>query len=314
MRGAEYARLQAFIAVAEQGSFARAAGELRLAPSTLSQVIRDLESQLDAQLFRRTTRSVALTEAGERLLARLRPALHMLDDAVADVRGSDRRPAGKLRLHIPHIALEQYLLPLLGEFHAAYPGIELDISANDAVVNIVQEGFDVGVRLGEYLEPNVVAVPLGGSMRQLAVASPAYLAQYGTPLEPDDLQRHKCINWRWHQPGGYGLYEWEFEKDGRTIAVAVSGPLIVSHRHIALAAALQGVGIALWNERMLRPFVDSGRLVAVLEDWSPRFPGWHIYYPKLPRTPAAVAALVGFLRERAPAMQALPPTSTFGFQ
>jgi DNA-binding transcriptional LysR family regulator len=295
--------------VAEQGNFARAAGELRLSPSTLSQVIQDLEKELGARLFHRTTRSVSLTEAGTRLLARLKPAMAALDEALAEVQGADERPSGTVRLHIPHSALEQYLLPLLGEFHSSYPNIVLDISANDAVVNIVQKGFDVGVRLGEYLEPNMVAVPLGGKMRQLAVASPDYLARHGTPKEPTDLQQHRCINWRWHQPGGYGLYEWEFSKDDHQVAVAVDGPLIVSHRHIGLTAALQGVGIALWNQRMLAPYIESGQLIPVLESWSPWFPGWYLYYVKQPRTPAAVKALVTFLRERAPAMSETPPST-----
>ncbi|MEX3856475.1 LysR family transcriptional regulator [Paraburkholderia sp. BR10923] len=313
MRRAEYARLRAFMEVAEQGNFARAAGELRLSPSTLSQVIQELEKELGARLLHRTTRSVSLTEAGARLLAKLKPAMAALDDALAEVQGADARPSGTVRLHIPHIALEQYLLPLLGEFHRSYPNIVLDISANDAVVNIVQEGFDVAVRLGEYLEPNMVAVPLGGQMRQLAVASPDYLAKHGVPQEPSDLQQHQCINWRWHQPGGYGFYEWEFVKDGNPVAVAVDGPLVVSHRHIGLAAALQGVGIALWNQRMVAPYIKSGQLIPVLESWSPWFPGWFLYYLKQPRTPAAVKALVNFLRERAPAMSETFPSTACSF-
>ncbi|QKJ86941.1 LysR family transcriptional regulator [Paramixta manurensis] len=308
MRRAEYARLRAFMAVAEQGNFARAAGELRLSPSTLSQVIQDLEKELGSRLFHRTTRSVSLTEGGSRLLAKLKPAMAALDEALEEAQGADERPYGTVRLHIPHAALEQYLLPLLGEFHTNYPHIVLDISASDAPVNIVQEGFDVGVRLGEYLEPNMVASPLGGQMRQLAVASPAYIAKHGTPKEPADLQQHQCINWRWHQPGGYGLYEWEFIKEGHRVAVAVNGPLTVSHRYVGLAAALQGVGITMWNERMLAPYIKSGQLIPVLEDWSPQFPGWYVYYLKQPHSPAAVKILVRFLRERAPAMsETLPP-------
>ncbi len=306
MRGTEYSRLLAFLKVAEQQNFSRAAGELRISPSTLSQIIRELEAQLDSQLFHRTTRSVSLTDAGARLFAKLKPAMDSVDEALDEVHGANSRPSGTLRLHIPHIALEQYLLPLLGEFNAAYPDIVLEISANDAVVNIVQEGFDVGVRLGEYLEPNMIAVPLGGEMRQRAVASPAYLSRHGVPRVPADLEQHHCINWRWHQPGGYGLYEWEFSKNKRRVSVAVSGPLIVSHRHIALAAALQGVGIALWNERMLAPYLESGELVSVLDDWSPSFPGWHLYYLRQSRTPSATRALVNFMREHAPAMAQTP--------
>lgn len=299
MRGTEYSRLQAFLEVAAQGNFSRAAGELRISPSTLSQVIRDLEAQLDTQLFHRTTRSVSLTDAGTRLLEKLKPAMYALEDALGEARGGNSRLSGTLRLHIPHVAMEQYLLPLLGEFHAAYPDIVLEVSANDAIVNIVQEGFDAGVRLGEYLEPNMIAVPIGGTIRQLAVASPAYLTKHGTPREPADLERHQCINWRWHQPGGYGLYEWEFAKGKRQVAVAVNGPLIVSHRHIALAAALQGVGIALWNDRLLAPYIESGRLVPVLEDWSPSFPGWHLYYLRQSRTPSVIRAFVDFMRDHA---------------
>lgn len=311
MRRAEYARLRAFMAVAEQGNFARAAGELRLSPSTLSQVIQDLEKELGSRLFHRTTRRVSLTEGGARLLAKLKPAMAALDEALEEIQGADDRPSGTVRLHIPHAALEQYLLPLLGEFHSIYPRIALDISANDAAINIVQEGFDVGVRLGEYLEPNMVAAPLGGQMRQLAVAAPSYIAKYGMPKEPADLQQHRCINWRWHQPGGYGLYEWEFVKDRHKVAVAVDGPLTVSHRYIGLAAALQGVGIAMWNERMLAPYIESGQLIPVLESWSPQFPGWYVYYLKQPHLSAAVKALVSFLREHAPAMSETPPAAAY---
>lgn len=309
MRRTEYARLRAFMQVAKLGNFARAAGELSLSPSTLSQMIKDLEKELGARLFHRTTRSVSLTEAGAGLLEKLNPAMAALDDALASIQGADDRPSGTVRIHIPHIALEQYLQPLLGEFHNDYPDITLDITANDEAVNIIQEGFDIGVRLGEYLEPNMVATPLGGQMRQLAVASPDYLAKHGTPQEPADLRQHQCINWRWHQPGGYGLYEWEFAKDGHHVSVAVKGPLTVSHRHIGLSAALQGVGITLWNQSMLAPYIKSGQLTPVLESWSPWFPGWYMYYSKQPRTSVAIKTLVRFLRERAPEMSDMLPST-----
>ena len=294
MRGHEFADLRAFVTIVEQGSFARAAEHLRISPSTLSQTMRELEDRLGVRLLNRTTRSISLTDAGAHLLTRFKPAMEEMEAAIVDVRGFRDTPAGTVRLHLPRLASTTFLEPALGRLRETYPDITLDVTIDDAVIDIVKAGFDVGVRLGELLENNMMAVKLGGSLRQVAVASPDYLALRGRPETPSDLLKHRCINWR--QPGNNGFYNWEFEKDGQAVAVAVTGPLVVSHRDLAISAAVQGVGIALWEEGRVRPLIEEGKLIPLLEDWSPPFPGWHLYYPKQRYTPATVRALVEFLR------------------
>ncbi|HVJ56176.1 MAG TPA: LysR family transcriptional regulator [Aliidongia sp.] len=295
MRGHEYADLRAFVSIVEHGNFARAAAYLRISASTLSQIIRELEERLGVRLLNRTTRSVSLTDAGSRLLARFKPAMDEIEAAVEAVRDLRDKPAGTVRLHIPRAAAANCLEPLLGRFHRAYPEILLDIAIDEAAIDIVEAGFDVGVRLGELLEHDMVAVRLGPDIRRIAVAAPDYIARHGRPETPDDLLGHRCINWR--QPGGNGAHRWEFQKSGQRIAVAVQGPLIVSHYDLALAAAVQGVGIALVNELCARALIESGRLVPLLESFSPACPGWHLCYPKQRYTPLAVRALVEFLRQ-----------------
>jgi DNA-binding transcriptional LysR family regulator len=294
MRSSEYAELRAFATIVEYGSFARAAKYLRIAPSTLSQTMRELEERLGVRLLNRTTRSLSLTDAGTHLLARFRPAMEEMEAAIVSVRRFRDTPAGTVRLHLPRLASAAFLEPALGLFRETYPDIVLDVTIDDAVIDIVEAGFDAGVRLGEFLENDMVAVMLGGSVRQVAVASPKYLELHGRPETPSELLKHRCINWR--QPGTSGFYNWEFEKDGHAVSVAVDGPLIVSHRDVAIKAALQGVGIAFWEEGQVRPFIDAGELLPVLEEWSPRFPGWHLYYPKQRHTPATVRALADFLQ------------------
>ncbi|MDB5616249.1 LysR family transcriptional regulator [Tardiphaga sp.] len=299
MRGSEYADLRAFAMIAEHGSFARAAEQLRISPSTLSQTIRELEQRLGIRLLNRTTRSMSLTEAGSRLLARFKPAMEEMAAAVSDVSHLRDRPAGTVRLHLPRLASTTLIEPLLGEFHRAYPDITLELSIDDAVRDIVETGFDVGITLGELLEKDMVAVKLGGEIHQVAVASPDYIARHGRPAVPADLHQHRCINWR--KPGSGRLYNWEFQQDGHWIAIAVEGPLIVSHREVALAAAAQGVGIAFayWSDRWMAPLLQSGALMPLLQEFSPPFPGWHLYYPRQRYTLPAVRALIDFLRRHA---------------
>jgi DNA-binding transcriptional LysR family regulator len=293
MRGSEFAELRAFVAVAEQGNFARAAAGLRISPSTLSQTIRELEERLGVRLLNRTTRSVSITEAGNRLLSRFKPAMEEMQAAVADARNLRDSPAGTIRLQASRSASAVLVEPRLGEFFATYPDIILDLTIDDAITNIVAAGFDVGIRIGELLEEDMVAVKIGEDIRQIAVASPEYIALYGAPRVPADLHAHRCINWRW--PGNR-IYNWEFAENGRWFSVAVNGPLIVSHRDAALSAALQGVGIAFWGEYALRPYIEAGKLVPLLVEFSPTFPGWHLCYPKQRHTPAPVRAFVDFFR------------------
>jgi DNA-binding transcriptional LysR family regulator len=294
MRGSDYAELKAFVTVVARGNFARAAAELGISASTLSQTIRELEARLGVRLLNRTTRSLSLTDAGERLHARFKPAMSEMEAAVQEVASLRDAPAGTLRVHMPSIAAAAYLEPVLGRFHEAYPDIVLDVTIDDFVTNSVEAGHDVGARLGEFLEADMVAVKLGGEQRQLVVASPDYIARHGRPEAPADLLRHRCINWR--QPGSTGFYKWEFLKDGQWFAVAVNGPLVVSHRGMAIAAAVQGVGIAFWAEEMVHPLINEGKLVPLLEEWCGTFPGWFLCYPKQRYTPPSVRAFVDFLR------------------
>jgi DNA-binding transcriptional LysR family regulator len=295
MRGSDYAELKAFVTVVANGNFARAAAELRISASTLSQTIRDLENRIGVRLLNRTTRSVSLTNAGARLHARFRPAMIEMEAAVQDVVNLRDSPSGTLRVHLSRIPAATFLEPILGRFHEAYPGIVLDVTVDEAVTDIVEAGYDVGIRLGEFLQADMVAVKIGGDQRQLVVASPSYIERHGKPDTPADLLRHRCINWR--QPGSANCYKWEFLADGRWFSVAVNGPLIVSQRDMAVVAALQGVGIAFWAEERVRPLIDEGKLIPLLEEWCGIFPGWFLYYPKQRCTPLNVRAFVDFLRQ-----------------
>jgi len=295
MRGSEFAELSAFAAIAEHGSFARAAAHLRVSPSALSQTIRGLEERLGVRLLNRTTRSVAPSDAGARLLARLTPALAELTAAVADVGTFRDKPAGLLRLNAARIAATRFIAPLLGPFHRAYPEIVLDVVVEDALTDIVLGRFDAGIRLGERLEKDMVAVKVSGDFEMMAVASPDYLARCGTPTSPRDLHRHRCINFRWPTHGG--LYRWEFETGRKEFEIAVDGPLIVNDADLLVRGALEGVGIAYVLDEHVREYVEAGALTRVLARWSPKFPGFYLYYPSRRQIPPPLRAFIDFLRE-----------------
>ena len=294
MRGSEFAELRAFATVAENGSFVRAAERLGLTASAMSQTIRDLERRLGLRFLHRTTRSVSLTDAGVKLLARLQPIFQELDAATLEIDELREKPSGTVRVVTPRIAFTDHLQPLLAGFHRKYPDVVLDIVVDDAITDIVARGCDLGIRLGELLEEDVVAIKLGGPLRQIAVASPAYLKKHGRPKHPEDLHAHSCINWR--QQGSPVVYRWEFAKGNQQLSVAVKGPLILNDRELAVAAALQGFAIAFWAEHRLRPFIASGKLVPLLSDWSPQFPGFFAYYRKPRFMPAALRALIEALK------------------
>ncbi|MGK9165022.1 LysR family transcriptional regulator [Inquilinus limosus] len=296
MRGSDYAELRAFAAIAEHGSFARAAAHLGVSRSALSQTIRELEGRLGVRLLNRTTRSVAPSEAGARLLAELLPALADLDTALANVRALRDTPAGLLRINASRIAAIHHLAPLIGPFHEAYPDIALDIVVDDRLVDIVAERFDAGLRLGEMVERDMVAVKLGGEIELMAVAAPSYLDRHGVPETPRDLRHHRCINFRWPTDGS--LYRWEFERGAEKLEVAVEGPLTVTEPEVAIRAALDGVGIAYLFDLQIRPLVEAGRLVRLLEAWTPPFPGFYLYYPSRRQMPPPLRAFVDFLQRR----------------
>ncbi len=294
MRGSDFAEFRAFAAVAEHGSFVRASKQLGYTASAMSQTIRALEGRLGVRLLHRTTRRVSLTDAGTRLLARLEPAFEELDAATNEIEEFKRQPSGTIRIVTPRIAYVDHLQPILADFHETCPEVTLDITVSDSITDIVALGYDLGIRLGELLEQEVVAVRLGDSIRQLAVASPGYLAKRGTPTRPEDLHRHTCINWR--QDGSPALYHWEFEKDGQQLAVAVKGALTLNDRELAVSAAAKGLGIAFWAEHRLLPFLATGELVCMLEDWSPTFPGFFAYYRKQRFMPRSLKLLLDMLR------------------
>jgi DNA-binding transcriptional LysR family regulator len=286
--------LEAFVAVARTRNFRRAALELRVSVSSLSQRLRAMEERLGVRLMNRTTRSVALTEAGELLLARVAPALRDVGDALDRVRGLRDLPSGRLRINAPPPAIDLVLAPMVAPFLKAYPQIDLEIVSDSSFVDIVATGFDAGVRYGEHLAQDMIAVSLGPEQRYAVVASPQYVAQHGRPKHPRDLLTHVAIRTRF---GSGVMPDWEFEKDGRVVKVSPPGKLIATYIGLARRAALDGVGFWPTFEGYVRDEVKSGALVRVLEDWCAPFPGPFLYYPSRRQPPPALAAFVAFVVE-----------------
>jgi DNA-binding transcriptional LysR family regulator len=296
MRGAEFAQLSAFAAIAEHGSFVRAAAALGVSTSTLSQTMRALEERLGVRLLNRTTRSVAPTEAGDRLLARIRPALAELGSAVEAVNAFRDRPAGTLRLNVASLAGRMVIAPIVARFLAAYPAIALDLTVDDGMIDIVGGRFDAGIRAGRWIERDMIAVRISAESRLLAVASPDYLARHPSPAVPQDLQHHNCIRFR----GAGAVFRWEFEKGGERTEVSVEGSLITTDIDLMLRAGLDGVGICYMLEGYVAPHLTEGRLVRLLDDWAPRYAGYHVFYPSRRQMPAPLKVFIDFLRDAAP--------------
>jgi len=288
--------LFAFRAIARERSFTRAAAQIGVSPSALSHTIRGLEERLGVRLLTRTTRSVAATSIGERLLAAIGPRFDEIEAELAALSELRDRPSGTIRITTGIDAAQTILWPALARLLPAYPDIQVELSVNAGFVDIVAERFDAGVRLGETVAQDMVAVRIGPDMRMAAVAAPAYFASRKAPRDPSDLGEHNCINLRFPTLGG--LYAWEFEKRGRAINVRVEGQLIVNEVALARQAALDGVGIAYLPESYVRAFVDDKRLMRVLGDWSPPFPGYYLYYPSRRQQSPAFALLVDELRFR----------------
>jgi DNA-binding transcriptional LysR family regulator len=286
--------LTAFAAIAAHRSFRRAADELGLSPSTLSHIIRTLEQNIGVRLLHRTTRSVAPTEAGERLLARLTPVLRDLDLALAEVDAFRARPSGMLRINASDIAARLLLTTAVPMFLKRYPEMRLDLVTDGRLIDIVAEGFDAGIRLGEAVPQDMIAVPFGGPTRFLAVAAPGYLAQHPAPRTPDDLKNHACIRFRLTSGK---LYRWEFAKHGQELSVDVAGALTLDHVELMAEAAADGLGIAYLPERTARRFVKAGRLVPLLDDWCPEIPGLFLYYPGHRHVPPGLRAFIDVLKE-----------------
>lgn len=294
MQNIDLRDLEAFLAVARTQNFRRAALEQRVSVSSLSQRLRDLEEQLGVRLMNRTTRSVALTEAGELLLGRVGPAMHDVGAAIDHVRGLRGVPSGRLRINAPPPAIDLVLAPMVVPFLAKYPQVDLEIVADSAFVDIVAEGFDAGVRYGEHLAQDMIAVSLGAPQRYAVVASRDYVAQHGRPKQPNDLLGHPCIRTRFNSGA---MHDWEFEKAGRVVKVSPPPKLIATYLGLALRAAHDGLGYWATFEGYVRYGVKSGALVSVLEDWCPPFPGPFLYYPSRRQPPPPLAAFVAFVAE-----------------
>lgn len=277
MRGAEFAELKAFVAVVDRSSFAKAADHLGLSRSALSQTIRQLESRLGVRLLNRTTRSVSPTEPGRRLHERMAPMLREMDAAVAEAVDTRTHASGTLRINTLSMAAKRLIAPRLGRFTRAHPDVVLDIVIDDTLSDIAGEGFDAGIRVGNRLQKDMVAVRMTPDIELLAVASPDYLARHGEPRTPADLSRHACINWRF--PGSGRIAGWEFSKKGKTVEFFGEGSVISNHQDIIVPAALQGLGILYaYNDDDIAEALRDGRLRRVLADWSPTVPGLYLYY------------------------------------
>lgn len=290
----ELSVLSAFLAVAEERSFTRAAKRLGVSTSALSHAMRGLEERIGVRLLARTTRSVLPTEAGDQLLARLRPALGDIRGALQQISGLRDQAAGRVRLVVTPLAARMVLAPKLERFARQYPEVVLDVAiTGESRVDIVAMGYDAGIHLGEFIERDMVAVRVSPDQRAAIVGAPRYFASHPTPTSPRDLPGHRCINFR---HGTAGVYRWEFEKDGQSLAVAVHGPLIVEDADTMLRAAIDGVGLAFSLEPQVSAHLASGALVRVLEDWCPPFAGYFLYYPSRRQQPAALSALIETLR------------------
>lgn len=290
------ADLVAFLAVARERSFTRGAASLGVTPSALSHTIRKLEERLGLRLFIRTSRSVSTTEAGERLLRRVGPQLDQIQIEVDGLSELRDKPAGTVRITTGDHVSEHYLLPAISRLLALHPDLKVEINVDIGFVDIAAQGFDAGVRLGETLAQDMIAVRISPDMEMAAVASPAYFASRPPPADPHGLAGHNCINIRFPTHGG--IYVWEFEQEGRPLNVRVDGQLIVNDIALAHQGAIEGSGIAYLPLDYVQSSIDSGKLVRVLLNWCPPFPGYHLYYPSRRQQSPALAAVIEALRYR----------------
>jgi DNA-binding transcriptional LysR family regulator len=296
MKREDLGDLAAFLAVAEARSFTRAAAKLGTSQSALSHTLKRLEAGLGLRLLTRTTRSVAPTEAGERLIETLRPALDDIAERLAALTALREKPAGTIRINTSEHAAETVLWPKLAGFLSGYPDIKVELAVEHGFTDIVAGRYDAGVRLGEQVARDMIAVPVGPPMRMAVVGSPGYFAARRKPRTPHDLDGHACINLRFTTSGG--LYAWEFEKQGRELKVRVEGPLTFNNGGLCLKAALDGFGLAFVPEDRVLAHVRAGRLLRVLSDWCAPFPGFHLYYPSRRQQSPAFALLIAALRHR----------------
>ncbi|KDP87353.1 LysR family transcriptional regulator [Cupriavidus sp. SK-3] len=302
MMRAGLSELTAFMTIAEQRSFRAAARTLGVSPSTLSHAMRNLEAKLDVRLFNRTTRSVALTEAGEQLLRRVRPAIAEIEDAVNEVASASDRPSGSIRISASESAARPLVRHVLPDFLAAYPGIHVEFIVDTRLVDIVADGFDAGIRVLDDVPRDMIAVRFGPDMRFAAVASPEYLSRHEPPKAPHDLGQHRCVRFRFESGA---LYRWDLEHRGKSASIDVDGPLTLGNLNLMVEAALAGIGIAWVPEDQVAEHLASGRLIHLLPGWSPSFPGLCLYYPANRHPPTALRLFAQAVREWASRRPAL---------
>src|SRR5215469_3086092 len=301
MRRADLADLAAFVAVADNLSFRAAASRIGVTPSALSHTMRHFEERLGFRLLNRTTRSVSLTDAGQRLLERLRPAVEQISSGLDDLKGEQGHPSGRLRLYVTHLAGAAVIAPIWVRFLSTFPNVQLEVHIDTAPHDIVAKGFDAGIGPRDWAAADMIAVQIAGPMRVAAVGAPAYFARRRPPRTPDDLARHSCIQYR--RAADRTMFEWLFERNGTSQRISVDGRIIVNDTDLAVRAAVDGLGIAYAAEAVADPFLRSGQLVRVLPDWSPSFEGFYLYYPGHRQVPAALRALIDMLRTtRGPAL------------
>jgi DNA-binding transcriptional LysR family regulator len=296
MRRDELGDLTAFLAVAEERSFTRAAARLGTSQSSLSQTVRRLETRLGLRLLARTTRSVAATEAGDQLIETLRPAFDEIDAKLTALSELREKPAGTIRITTSQHAAETILWPAVARLLLNYPDLRMELSIDATLTDVVAERYDAGVRLGEQVAKDMIAVRIGPDMRMAVVGAPSYFAERPAPKTPHDLNHHTCINIRLPTLGG--LYPWEFRKNGRELNVRVDGRLVFNEMPMVLRAAIEGFGLACVLEEQAAHLIAEGRLVRVLADWCPPFSGYHLYYPSRRQHSPAFAVLVEALRYR----------------
>lgn len=296
MKRDELGDLAAFPIVAEERSFTRAAAQLGTSQSSLSHTVRRLEERMGVRLLTRTTRNVSPTDAGEKLVETLRPAFNDIRGRIEALSAMQQKPAGTIRITSSRHAAETILMPAAKRLMAEYPDISIEISIEQRLIDLVAERYDAGVRLGERVEKDMIAVKIGPQLRMVVAGSPDYFKRHPKPDTPHDLTHHTCINLRLPTLGG--LYAWEFEKDGRPLNVRVDGQFICNDVPMIIDAAISGLGLTCLPDDHLGPLVQDGKLIEVLEDWSPPFPGYHLYYPSRRLASPAFALLVDALRHR----------------
>jgi DNA-binding transcriptional LysR family regulator len=305
MKKASLIEMSAFVAIAERASFAKAAAQLGVSRSSLSESLRALEERLGVRLLNRTTRSVALTEAGERLLVQLRPLLDNFDAALESVNAFRDSPAGHLRITVPRPAARTVIAPILSRFLRDYPAVTLEVAIDSNLTDIVRDRFDAGIRPGHRVEQDMIALRVGEDAEPTVVGSPDYLRRHGTPKEPSDLRSHNCTRMRF---ASNAFARWAFEKRGKSVEVDVTGSLITGDSDLAIRAALDGVALARVPRQAVETHLAAQTLTAVLEDWRPRSVGFYLYYPSRRQMPAALQVLIETLKAERPARRAEEPS------